>query len=292
MDNLRRLDHAVLSVETLTVARARLEALGFRVANDARHPFGTENACVYFADQTYLEPLAVADDMAMQHSVTEGNNFTRLFGQYRHSTETEGFAAIALKSSDADGDHGYFQETGISAGGMLAFSRPLKRPDGTETVASFKLAFSAKPAEERFYVFTCQRINVSALADEALLAHENGVVGTKGIILLSKEASDRNYLGAIFGAAVEDEYGLAFVMNGSKLHVMEEEGLRDYVGAACATKAEGLTGIAVVFGVRDVRKTAELFEARGIAYEKRADRLVVAAEAGQGAIFVFEEEAA
>jgi hypothetical protein len=29
------------------------------VAADARHPFGTENACVFFADGTYLEPLAL-----------------------------------------------------------------------------------------------------------------------------------------------------------------------------------------------------------------------------------------
>jgi hypothetical protein len=56
----RALDHLVLPVHALDEARARLTRLGFTVAPDARHPFGTENACVFFADNTYLEPLGVA----------------------------------------------------------------------------------------------------------------------------------------------------------------------------------------------------------------------------------------
>ena len=40
----RPLDHLVLPVDTLTQARRRLSNLGFTVADDARHPFGTENA--------------------------------------------------------------------------------------------------------------------------------------------------------------------------------------------------------------------------------------------------------
>ena len=51
------LDHLVLPTVNIAMARERLGRLGFTVAPDARHPFGTENACVFFADKTYLEGL-------------------------------------------------------------------------------------------------------------------------------------------------------------------------------------------------------------------------------------------
>lgn len=41
------LDHVVLPVVNIDVARERIGKLGFTVAADARHPFGTENACVF-----------------------------------------------------------------------------------------------------------------------------------------------------------------------------------------------------------------------------------------------------
>ena len=48
----RSLDHLVLPVVDIRTARKRLTELGFTVAADARHPFGTENACVFFQDET------------------------------------------------------------------------------------------------------------------------------------------------------------------------------------------------------------------------------------------------
>ncbi len=55
----RTLDHVVLPVASLEVARARYEALGFTVAPNGLHPFGTENCCIYLEDETMLEPLAM-----------------------------------------------------------------------------------------------------------------------------------------------------------------------------------------------------------------------------------------
>ncbi|RUT98898.1 VOC family protein, partial [Mesorhizobium sp. USDA-HM6] len=48
------LDHLVLPTRSLEIARQRLSSLGFVVAPTGLHPFGTENACVFFADGTYL----------------------------------------------------------------------------------------------------------------------------------------------------------------------------------------------------------------------------------------------
>lgn len=62
-------DHLVLPVEVIGVAVKRLVSLGFTVAPEALHPFGTQNACVFFADGTYLEPLAIADPAKYNASI-------------------------------------------------------------------------------------------------------------------------------------------------------------------------------------------------------------------------------
>ena len=72
----RILDHAVLPVESLEVARARFSALGFTVAPDGVHPFGTENACIYLADGTFLEPLGIAQREDCEATARKGNVFT------------------------------------------------------------------------------------------------------------------------------------------------------------------------------------------------------------------------
>jgi hypothetical protein len=56
------LDHLVLPTGSLDAVRSRLSSLGFIVAPTGIHPFGTENACVFLADGTYLEPLAVGNE--------------------------------------------------------------------------------------------------------------------------------------------------------------------------------------------------------------------------------------
>ena len=75
----RRIDHCVLPVADLAGARDRLTRLGFTVAPEGRHPFGTHNACVYFADDTFLEPLAVGDRVRIvpNHCCVVTNLFDR-----------------------------------------------------------------------------------------------------------------------------------------------------------------------------------------------------------------------
>ena len=54
MSQPRALDHLVLPTTSLAVARDRLTTLGFTVAPDGVHPFGTVNCCIYLADGTFL----------------------------------------------------------------------------------------------------------------------------------------------------------------------------------------------------------------------------------------------
>ncbi|TIV47301.1 MAG: VOC family protein, partial [Mesorhizobium sp.] len=112
------LDHLVLPTGSLGVARQRLSSLGFVVAPTGVHPFGTENACVFLADGTYLEPLAISDEQTAVRAIGEGNVFVARDRLYRNKLGDEGFSAIVFGTADADADHARYVEAGVSAGDM------------------------------------------------------------------------------------------------------------------------------------------------------------------------------
>jgi hypothetical protein len=94
----RAIDHAVLPVESLEATRARLSsALGFTVAPDGMHPFGTENACVYFADGTFLEPLGGRAARGLRGDSAQGQCFHRIATRpFRFRCGENGFSALAF----------------------------------------------------------------------------------------------------------------------------------------------------------------------------------------------------
>jgi hypothetical protein len=137
------LDHLVLPVTHIDVARERLGRLGFTVAADGRHPFGTENACVFLADKTYLEPLGVANQAECDAAVAKGNSFVARDQAFRFRCGDDGFSAIVFGTDDADADKAAYDGAQLSGGDMVEFSRPIVMPDGTQATGAFKLAFAA-----------------------------------------------------------------------------------------------------------------------------------------------------
>ena len=99
------LDHLVMPTADLAVARARLNALGFTVAPEGVHPFGTANCCVYFPGGTFLEPLAVRDAEAVAAAIEGGNVFVARDRLFRAAQGDEGLSALVLATDDADADH-------------------------------------------------------------------------------------------------------------------------------------------------------------------------------------------
>jgi len=71
----RTIDHIVLPVADINVARERYERLGFTVAPDGKHPFGTENCCVFLEDGTFLEPLGIAQRETCEAKAIKGHTF-------------------------------------------------------------------------------------------------------------------------------------------------------------------------------------------------------------------------
>lgn len=294
MSGSRAIDHLVLAVTDLATARARLSSLGFTVAPDACHPFGTENACVFLRDGTYLEPLAIGSEADSLASARAGNVFTARDRAFRFRHGQEGLEAVVFQTSDAQGDHNAYVESGFSAGCMLDFSRPFRAADGSESVASFRLAFAADLRLPDFFAFTCQRINTLAVDRSALTAHENGVTGLAGVTLCEPHPQDfADFLDVVSrgGRPAQIADSLEMRAGDASLSVVTHAEFETRFGRKYCGHARGLRGRAVSFHVGSLDATATLLRRNGVVHEMIGKRLVVSEASGQGVLYSFEENA-
>lgn len=287
----RALDHCVLPVEELSIARNRLTTLGFQVAADAVHPFGTENACVFFEDGTYLEPLGIAQREDCERTAQRGNQFTRRDQAYRFRNGDNGFSATVLRTDNATADHKRFRLQGISAGKKLLFGRTMTDATGQTARATFQLAFAADLRSPDSFFFTCERVNSPDIDRSSLQTHANTVTGIAEIIGSEANPSDFQYLlqevlqnrdtqAHSFGIEIA---GADFTMN-----VMTPEGLRAHFGIERQVPTRGLRFEGIVFTVRDPDTLIATLDENGIASQRRGRYLVVDRAPGQGAFFAFD----
>jgi hypothetical protein len=287
------LDHVVLPVVNIEMARERLGKLGFTVAADARHPFGTENACVFFADKTYLEPLGVASLETYEAAIGDGNVFTARDRAFRFRCGDDGLSAIVFGTPDADGDHARFIADGMSGGDMLQFARQMKMPDGAEATAAFRLAFAADLRAPDFFLFACQRVNPLPSDRKALETHANGVSGILAIVLSSSDPKAFAPLLQLASdaAALRDEaFGVSLDAGSTRINILSPDGLNAYYDLSDPKADRGLRGAAIVFSVADLAVTEAHLAANGITYTRKNNRILVKAAPGQGALFAFEEK--
>ncbi|RWE76879.1 VOC family protein [Mesorhizobium sp.] len=281
------LDHLVLPAQDLDAVRLRLTSLGFVVAPTGIHPFGTENACVFFTDGTYLEPLAIENEQTADLAISEGNVFVARDRLYRQTLGEEGFSAVVFGTANADADHRRYVEAGLSAGGMLSFSRAFTDANGKSDVASFKLAFvSDKEADEAF-LFACQRINAPKIDRTALQAHANGVTGILEIIAVSDRPAAQ--IGLIATAAEADASdGDAVRLPNAVLSVLSCEDYGSRFGLKVAP-SPNLRFTAIVFSVRDTAAAKQLLADNAVRHNMSGNDIVVPPAPGQGAAFIFRE---
>lgn len=286
----RAVDHLVLPVSGLAVARARLEKLGFTVAPDGIHPFGTANCCVFLADGTYLEPLAAVDERAEAEAARRGNVFAARDIAYRYRRGDNGFSAIVFATGDAAADHAGFAEDGFSAGPVLDFSRPFADAAGRVDTATFRLAFAADPRAPDCLFFTCQSIGFPKVDRAALERHENGALALASVVLSAPEVfSFRPIVRAASGAAAGslDDGGCVLAAANARIEMLGDQELRSRFGVP-STGDRGLQARAAVFRVADLAATKSRLLSRGVDCERFRGRVIVPPPPGQGAVFAFE----
>ncbi|WP_137128901.1 VOC family protein [Rhizobium sp. FY34] len=280
----RRIDHLVLPVVDLGTARSRYGVLGFTVAPDADHPFGTSNSCVFLADGTYLEPLAWRDENLVRRSAQDGNQFTARDIAFRAAFGEDGMSALVVTSADAAADHEYFIADGISGGDMLEFSRQALTADGQAVTARFRLSFVDACGSDAFFLFSCERLNPLPADRTALENHVNGVLALKEIVLSSAEPTRLvSVLERLTGqSAVKEDGADLFILPNGRIRLMTDAA--DLPGPAHAPLAAHM----LVFRVADLSVTEKLLAANQVPFEKRDARIVVSAAPGQGVAFAFE----
>ncbi len=286
----RALDHLVLPTASLDTACERLGALGFTVAPEGVHPFGTVNACVFLDDGTFLEPLAVGDNAVAAAEVRRGNVFVARDAAFRFRNGEEGCSAVVFGSSNANADHAEFSGSGLSIGARLDFSRAFKTPDGDEGEASFRLAFAGDWRSPDCFFFTCERLNVPKVDRTALQAHANGVTAIREIILREAEpGAFSDFLESLCDTKpVADGAGLSVDLRGHRLSVLPPAELTRRFGIK-AGHGRGLRPVAITFVAKDLVAVAQLLDQNGVAFERRENRIVVPPAPGQGTTFIFEE---
>jgi hypothetical protein len=286
----RPLDHLVLPVASLDTARARLAALGFTVAPDGVHPFGTANCCVYFADGPYLEPLAVVDRQKAAAEARDGNTFTAHDAAYRLEVAEEGFSCIVVGTGDAAAEHTRFAAAGVSAGRMFEFSRPFIDAAGREDTATFRVAFATDRQAPNLLMFAVERVRVPEVDRGVLQSHPNGAAGIGKVVLSATEPHRHaTVLAEVVGArpSLSDDGELALGTANAGIAIITPAALEQTFGIAADRSS--LLPVGIVFRVADLAHTEVLLRAGQIVFERRSGRLVVPPAPGQGATFVFEE---
>ncbi len=283
---MRPIDHLVLPVTTLTLARSQLTGLGFTVAPDARHPFGTGNCCVLFKNGTYLEPITILDRAAADMAAAEGGFFVRRVKRFTERIG-EGFAMLALKSEDAERDNEAFEQAGLSAGDVFRFSRPAALPDGSEAAMGVALAYlDDKDAPDATF-FACQHFAPDLLFQPTFIEHANGSEGVASVTAVAEQPAEFHRL--IATATGQSDFrpgpeGLDAALGDQRLSVLDPAGFRARYGQDAPNPREGLRLAAFEVLVADVDRAIGY---AGPTAQRHEGLIVVPPAPGLGAVLAF-----
>ncbi|SMC98936.1 Glyoxalase-like domain-containing protein [Fulvimarina manganoxydans] len=279
---MRALDHLVLPFIDLAQARDWFSRLGFTVAPDARHPFGTENACVFFADGTFFEPLAIGSAEDYARALEGGNLFVERDEGFR-SHAPDAVSAIALKSSDALADQAHLRASQLGEDRLTEFERDLTLPSGEAARLSFRLAFAKSFGDQTPTVFFCEARHRLSVDRSALLAHANGAMSITGVDF---EAGDleraTRHIEAVFccEAQVSPDRGIVFDLAETRVTLAPAQEGSDKAALRVA---------AVTVGVDSLSKAEACLTGSDIPYSADDETITVAFPNGDGRLVFVEE---
>jgi hypothetical protein len=290
-NNANSLDHLVLPVTSLKVARKRLSALGFTVAGDGHHPFGSSNCCVFFDDDSYIEPLAINDATTYNREADAGNRFLQRDRTYRQRNGDDGFSLIALTSKNAAVDKVNFEKLGYDCGRMVSFRRDIEQPDGSSKVISINLFISTTESAPDLALFSCEWLTPKEF-DAKHKKHANSALGIAAIAL-SGSSANLDYLRDVTGQAelTTTEDGQKFTLPNANLALLTPEEFERAYGIEVDENA-GLKAQAIDVIVDNIMYVKMILFISGIKSREIGSRLVVAPAEGQGYTLAFIEKPA
>ncbi len=180
----RPLDHLVLCVRDLDVARAAYARLGFTLTPRAVHPFGTANSLVQLHGN-FLELVAVADPGLIRP--TEGGSFSFAAFSQAYLARREGAAMLVFASDDARRDHAQFASSGLETYAPFDFERRAVLPDGSAATVGFSLAFVTDRRLPNAAFFVCQQHAPQYFWKAEYQRHRNTALAIDDVIMVAAE---------------------------------------------------------------------------------------------------------
>ena len=123
------IDHIVVAVKDLDAATADYQRLGFTVVPGGRHPVGTYNGLIPFADGSYIELI----------SFYRENPDHRWWAALKRA---EGLVDFCMRTDDPRGDTEKFRAAGVDMNDPVPWART--RPDGYELKWRLSLALGSE----------------------------------------------------------------------------------------------------------------------------------------------------
>jgi len=282
-NNPRPLDHVVLPVPDLDIARERLTKLGFTVSPDARHSFGSENAMVYFENGTFIEPLAIGHRETVEDNILKGNIFLRRDMGYRFRNGENGFSSIVFGEADPKVARKAFRKAGYETGKLVTVKRP-----GLKV----RIAFIIDERAPDCSFFVCERPDGPPEFPAEMTGHANGATGIAQVVLHEHLPEDFQYY--IQTASLQREvrshsFGMDMILPNATLTTLNDDGMKVFYGTDYSSRERGLRAAAFDVTVENIEKTKETLKENDIRSTMVGARLVVEPANGQGAIIAFVE---
>ena len=174
-DAIVGLDHVLIGVRDLDLARADFARLGFDTCPRGRHiGWGTANHCVMLPDD-YVELLGIVDP----------NLFTNHLDHFLEK-EGEGLLGLALATSDPDATLRAWRTAGFESAEIRPLKRLLDSPEGVVEVSFCNVMLdNAETAGLR--IFACHHETPELMRRPSWLRHPSTARHVSGLTLLTDD---------------------------------------------------------------------------------------------------------
>ncbi len=288
--SIRPIDHIVLSLPDLDLARRRFVELGFNVNPVARHDFGTENSIIPFSNGTFIEPLGVGDAASVKKYTRKRHQFLVRDQAYRYrhgiGEFSGGFSMLAFSGENAKKDRKKFRKAGLHTGKIARVRRP---------GLNIRSTFAMDEGVTDCTLFVCERKDGVPEFDSEQTNHPNGAMRISRVVLVDDNpAIFFNYVEVISGQSefVKTENGLDITLPNGLISIVSPKGLKSEYGIELQDSSLRIGPRLITYdiAVRSIDETAMMLAEKGIEARQVGKRIVVANAPGQGAALAFVED--
>ncbi|MCC6949746.1 MAG: VOC family protein [Bradyrhizobiaceae bacterium] len=277
------IDHLLFLVESLDRAASDMQRLGFTVTPRGTHSehLGTANHTIVF-EQDYLELIAVLTPTP--HNEIHRDNLRR----------GEGCHTAAITTDSVDGTRVALAAAGIVTAEPVAFSRPVKLPDGQVSEAAFEVVRPLRDALPNGFMFFCNHRTPRTVWVREWMKHKNTARRIAAVVI---ESAEPLKTAAIYrplfanGRQREVTGGVRLATGKADLEFMSADSIRARYGKASVANAGSPFFKVVRIGVDDIAETRSILQRNSVPFtEGDAGSLEVSPIHACGTVMEFVEE--